>query len=222
MNVLEQAAVNLVIKKIKYIVLLSILSISVYAQNTLNNNSKPDTSAMYPINIVMLGNSITHGGNWQVLLNREDVAERGVVSDVLPGFYKRVQDIYKLNPKIIFLEGGVNDIYNNDPADTVFANYKKLIDDILARNIKVVVQSTLYVSGKYHHSAEKNLVIDELNTMLKKYCKEKQIEFIDLNPFLSENGKLKSDFTFDGVHLKGPAYILWAEQVNKYLSGIKF
>jgi len=208
--------------KIKYVFAFSLLWFWTYAQVPLSESTAPDSLLTPQFKIVMLGNSITHGGNWQMLLNRDDVAERGVVSDVLTGFYKRVQEIYKLNPKIIFTEGGINDIYNNDSAEIVFGNYKKLIEDILTRKIKVVVQSTLYVSSKYNHYAEKNKVVSELNALLKQYCKEKQIEFIDLNPLLSPEGTLKSEFTYDGVHLKGPAYLLWAEQVNGYLTKINF
>ncbi|MDP4115336.1 MAG: GDSL-type esterase/lipase family protein [Bacteroidota bacterium] len=208
--------------KIKYVFAFSLLWFWTYAQVPLSESTAPDSLLTPQFKIVMLGNSITHGGNWPMLLNRNDVAERGVVSDVLTGFYKRVQEIYKLKPKIIFTEGGINDIYNNDSAEIVFGNYKKLIEDILMRNIKVVVQSTLYVSSKYNHYAEKNKVVSELNALLKQYCKEKQIEFIDLNPLLSPEGTLKSEFTYDGVHLKGPAYLLWAEQVNGYLTKINF
>lgn len=208
--------------KIKYFLAISFICFTSFAQDSLSLRTKDDFTFINPIKIVMLGNSITHGGNWQVLLNREDVAERGVVSDVLPGFLRRVQYIYKLNPKIIFIEGGINDIYNNESADYVFSNYKILIEDILSKKIKVVVQSTLFVNTRYHHSAEKNEVVKQLDKLLKQYCKEKKIEFLELNLILSPEGILKSEYTFDGVHLTAPAYLLWAEQVHDLLKDINF
>ena len=58
------------------------------------------------INIVMLGNSITWGVNWNELLSRTDVANRGIPCEKTEDFLYRLDDIYKLKPKICFIMGG--------------------------------------------------------------------------------------------------------------------
>src|SRR4030042_1838861 len=99
--------------------------------------------------IVMLGNSITHGAVWSELLNRVNVVDRGIPSDIVAGFLNRMDYIYKLNPKICFIMGGVNDIYSWIPVETILSNYLEIINGLRARNIKVVIQSTLYTSKNY-------------------------------------------------------------------------
>lgn len=167
--------------------------------------------------IVMLGNSITHGASWPELLDRADVVERGIPSDVLQGFLNRMDYIYKLNPSVCFIMGGINDIYSGIPVDTVFMRYKKILSGLTERKIRPVIQSTLYVSPKWHDAAEKNIEVEKLNDMLIKFAEENKIDFLDLNKILSENKTLIDKYTFDGVHLTGAAYKLWAAEIEKVL-----
>ncbi|PJA96081.1 MAG: hypothetical protein CO129_08390, partial [Ignavibacteriales bacterium CG_4_9_14_3_um_filter_34_10] len=69
--------------------------------------------------IIMFGNSITHGGNWNELLGRKNVVERGIPSDNTEGMLNRINTIIKLNPKICFILAGVNDIYSGITVDNV-------------------------------------------------------------------------------------------------------
>ena len=92
----------------------------------------------------MLGNSITHGASWPELLGRSNVVERGIPSDVLRGYWARINDIYKLNPKIVFIMGGLNDIYNWTPVEEIYTVYIRIINDMRARKIIPVIQSTTY------------------------------------------------------------------------------
>lgn len=167
--------------------------------------------------IVMLGNSITHGVNWSELLDRTDVVERGIPSDVLQGFLNRMDYIYKLQPSVCFIMGGINDIYSGIPVDTVFSRYKKIISGLTERKIRPVIQSTLYVSPKWHDAAEKNIDVEKLNKMLLDFSAENKIDFVDLNKILSKNKLLIDKYTFDGVHLTGEAYKLWAVEIEKVL-----
>lgn len=172
------------------------------------------------VNIVMLGNSITKGCNWKALLNRVDIAERGVVSDQLVGFKKRIPYIFKLNPKVIFIEGGINDIYNDTPVLTIYQNYLELISSIQARGIKVVLQSILYVNPKWKKAIKNNVTVEILNDMLSKYCKVNNIPYIDLNKHYSEDKILKDEYTRDGLHLYPDAYVKWGEEISKTLTDL--
>ncbi len=46
--------------------------------------------------------------------------------------------------------------------------------------------------------------------------------FIDLWPVLAEEttGKMKRDFTTDGLHLSGAGYKAWAEAVRPFVEGL--
>jgi len=183
--------------------------------------------------IVMLGNSITHGANWNELLARPNVVERGIPSDIIEGFLHRMDYVYKLRPKICFIMGGVNDIYSWIPVETILQNYLEVINGLKARNIKVVIQSTLHTSpdwGKEWLSANRpdldireynegrNQEINRLNQLLSSYAKKNGIDFIDLNRSMAQGNFIKSDLTWDGTHLNGKGYKIWAQKIEGILS----
>lgn len=176
--------------------------------------------------IVMLGNSITQGADWGELLDRPYVVQRAVPGDILSGFLARMDFIHKLNPKIVFILGGINDIYSWIPVETVFANYVKILEDLKARNIIPVIQSTLYSAkswgkdfgGTPEINAGRNREVDKLNAMLKDYAAKNKIDFIDLNSQMkTDDDFLRPELTLDGLHLKAGGYKIWAAEVEKIL-----
>jgi hypothetical protein len=99
--------------------------------------------------IVMLGNSLTEWVDWNELLGRTGIANRGIASDVTYGYLQRMEFVYTLSPKICFVEGGINDIYANLPAGDVFENHVTIVEGLRKRNIIPVITSTLYTSTKW-------------------------------------------------------------------------
>ena len=59
--------------------------------------------------IVFLGDSQTNGCEWHEMLDRPNVKNRGISSDVIQGFADRVDAIVAGRPAKIFILGGVND-----------------------------------------------------------------------------------------------------------------
>ncbi|GHU83511.1 hypothetical protein FACS189468_8660 [Spirochaetia bacterium] len=98
------------------------------------------------IKIVMLGDSITQGIQWNELLGRADIANRGIGSDTTRGFLNRMADIIDLNHEFCFVMGGINDIGHTIPVKEIGINIKIIIDQCKYNNITPVVQSCLYVS----------------------------------------------------------------------------
>lgn len=168
--------------------------------------------------IVMLGNSITHGVNWSELLNRCNISEQGIPSDNLEGYLNRMIYVTRLNPKLCFIMGGINDIYAGLTVENTFETYKKVITDLRSNQIIPIIQSTLYVSPKWHDANIKNPEVTRLNELLKSYASEQKIEFIDLNAKLSVNNTLINDYTIDGVHLNARAYKIWGMELEKILN----
>jgi len=167
--------------------------------------------------VVMLGNSITHGANWNELLGRPDVIERGIPSDVLEGFLDRMDYIYDLNPKVCFIMGGINDIYNWVSVDALMINYIRVIRSLQVRDIIPVIQSTLYAGQDWPNSYDRNKEVTKLNGLLRTYCKKNNLEFIDLNRLMSRDNYLKPELTVDNLHLNGKGYRIWADEVEKVL-----
>jgi lysophospholipase L1-like esterase len=163
--------------------------------------------------IVMLGDSMTYGIDWNELFSRSDVANRGIAGDLTEGFIKRLSDIYELNPEICMIMGGINDINNDIPVRDIFANFTKIIEDLQANKITPIIQSTLFVSTMHENWKEKNEKVNELNSMLMDYAKANDISFIDINKELSNNGALDPSYTYDGMHLRGNGYEKWRDSV---------
>ena len=167
-------------------------------------------------NVVMLGDSITQAVDWRELLNRNDVVNRGIRGDITEGMLNRLQYIYKLKPKMVFLMGGINDIKSNDAAPREIAhNHQKIVTDLIDRQIKPVLTSTLFVSSTERKHKKINQKVDELNNLLKKLAAENDIPFIDLNSKLANGHALDQKYTIDGIHLMGNAYQIWGEEISR-------
>ena len=165
-------------------------------------------------NIVMLGNSITYRVNWNELLNRTDIINRGVGSDITEGMLNRLNYVLNASPNLCFIMGGVNDITVGIHSDTIVFNLKKIADVLKQNEIKPIIFSILYVADTYSNFYEFNKSIKQANTAIKKMCIDYKIEFIDLNLYLSDKEVLKSEYSFDGIHLTGPGYSKWRDVIS--------
>lgn len=171
----------------------------------LMNNERYET--------MMLGDSITDEGQWDELLDNTKVQNRGISGDTTDGVIYRLNSVSK-GIKQVFIMIGVNDIMRGKEVDEIFANYLKIIQTFKDKNIKVYIQSTLYIGESRKENF--NPKVEELDKRLEKYASENQITFINLNPIFAPQKVLKKEFTSDDLHLNGTAYKLWAEQIKKY------
>ena len=171
----------------------------------------------------MLGNSLTAGANWNELLGRPNVVGRGIPSDVLQGYYARINPIIQLKPKIVFILGGLNDVYNWTPIDEIYTDYLRVISLLKAKNIIPVIQSTIYAGkewgknwgGTSETNAGRNKEVDKLNKLLSDYAKRNNIDYIDLNSKMStKDNFLRPELTWDGVHLNSAGYRIWVKEVE--------
>ena len=162
---------------------------------------------------MMLGDSITDEGQWDELLNVSTVQNRGISGDTTSGVLERLDSISP-NIKKVFIMIGVNDIMRGASADEVYVNYLKIIKHFQKRNIKVHIQSTLFIGER--RAENFNEKVEELDKRLEKYAKENNITFINLNPIFAPNKILEKKFTFDDLHLNGSAYELWVKEIKKY------
>lgn len=189
-----------------------------YAPNWQNEVDKHRQLYTDTMTIVMLGNSITYEGNWSELLDRADVANRGIPGDVTHGMLARLGSVLQLQPKLVFLEAGINDILSGYPLEKTKQNYQALIDALLKNGIQPVVSLTFYT----RYVPEENRRVDELNQFLAAYCGQHQVPVIDLGSAFNENGRLRKHITHDGVHLSPDGYRLWAAEVKKVLGQLGY
>jgi lysophospholipase L1-like esterase len=167
--------------------------------------------------VVMLGNSLTYNVNWSELLNRKNIVNRGIISDITQGYLHRLDYVYKLKPKLCFIEGGINDLYANFQVEAIFENYVEIIKELKKHNIIPVIQSTICVANYYPEAAEKNIQVAELNSKLSEYARVNNIDYIDIKSLVTNNNYLMNKFTYDGLHLNAGGYKLWKPLVEKVL-----
>ena len=185
---------------------------------TLANEHFADRTELFSLrnpkrDIVMLGDSITEGGDFRQLTGRDDILNRGIGWDTSLGLTKRL-NLIGMDVKKCFILIGINDISRDIPIDSIFENYKIVIANLKAKNITPIIQSTLYTVDRIEFDNKK---VEELNTKLKEYAKENNIVFIDLNSVLSENKMLKQEYTHDGVHLNTKGYVVWMNAIKKHM-----
>jgi lysophospholipase L1-like esterase len=169
--------------------------------------------------IVMLGNSQTSRADWNELLTRDDIANRGIGSDITEGYLNRMDNVLNLNPKICFIEGGVNDIAKGIPADETINNLSRIIDTLTRHNITPVLTTVTLVGENYRKSESFNQKIKELNIGINILATEKGVTVIDLNPLVSDGNKLKQEFADqDGIHFMSKAYLIWRDELMKILN----
>lgn len=173
--------------------------------------------------IIFLGNSITDGGNFEELFKREDVKNRGIRSDIIPGVQKRLEQVVKGHPKKIFLLIGINDVSHGHSVDKLAERYETLVNEILQRSpeTQLYLQSIMPINndyGVYRNLKGKENTIVEFNKRIKEIAEKNDLEYIDLWPFLADkNGKLNKKYTNDGLHLTGPGYRAWTNGIRSYL-----
>lgn len=172
--------------------------------------------------IIMLGDSITAGGNWEQLLKGYNVANYGIPGDTTDGMLLRLEEIYMASPKKIFIMIGTNDTAFINPnlnddytIITVFNNYQKIVNSLRKNGIEVIIQSTLNVLSE--NTGRSNAEINRLNNLLKIFCSENDIKYLDINSVLTKNGLLQEQYTSDGLHLNEKGYEQWKLLITQEL-----
>ena len=166
--------------------------------------------------IIMFGNSITHQGKWEDILNRSDVVNWGIPGFTTEQLSWTIKDILKqYKPAICFIEGGINDYTLGITTERIYQNQIIVMDSLAHNKIIPVYQTTLYQL----HSEKINRSIDALNFLMQKFCEERGYGFIDLRPVLAKDGDMIPELTTDGTHLKPEAYIPWGKEIEKFLKG---
>ena len=182
-----------------------------------------DLLHVYSSDIIMLGNSLTDGAEWNELFDNCHVKNRGIVGDIIPGFFERLEPILKGQPRKIFIMGGVNDISHGVSADSIVSAMTQVVTTIQARcpKTEIYVQSMLPFNNDVRLwkllKGREQVVVDG-NKGLESMCQRLGVTFINLYPlFVGENGKMKPEYTNDGLHLMGGAYLIWRDALLPYI-----
>jgi lysophospholipase L1-like esterase len=139
-----------------------------------------------PNRVVFMGNSITQG--WShfnaSFFKNNPFVNRGIGGQTSPQMLVRFRtDVVNLNPKAVVIMAGTNDIAGNTgliSIENTAENIFSMAEIAMANNIAVYICSTLpAIDFLWSPGLEPASKIVKLNTILKNYCKENGLTYID-------------------------------------------
>lgn len=168
--------------------------------------------------VVFIGDSITE--NWltadPAFFEANGYINRGIGGQTTPQILLRFRvDVIGLNPKVVHILAGVNDIAGNTGPTTLAAiqgNLESMVEMARANNIEVVLGTVLPAAAfPWRPELRPAQHINDLNSWIRSYAARENIQLIDYEVLLSDGeGDLKRSLTHDGVHPHRAGYGLMA------------
>lgn len=222
--------------KINKVFLVFLLSI-VFFQNSnaqdwpdLNRFRKQNDSLGVPAEgeqrVVFMGNSITEG--WPnkdpEFFKNPNYVNRGIGGQTTPQMLLRFRaDVIDLQPKVVVILAGTNDIAGNTGPMTL----EEIRDNIISMSelaksngIEVVISSVLpALDYVWRPGLEPNIKIPKLNSMLKNYAENNDLIYLDyFNAMADDKNGLPKELAEDGVHPTIEGYAIMKPLVEKAIA----
>ena len=221
-------------RHITLLCLLAITTLNMEAQDWPNLNKYAADNAQLAApkpgeqRVVFMGNSITEG--WSPIqpafFYGKPYVNRGISGQTTPQMLLRFrQDVIALQPAVVVILAGTNDIAGNTgPMTTgqIMDNIKGMAELARANEIKVILCSVL-PAFDYSWKPGKNpdKVIPELNAMIKAYCGEQGIHYLDyFTEMADERNGLPKSLAEDGVHPNKQGYEIMAALADKAIAKV--
>ncbi len=162
--------------------------------------------------VVMIGDSITDGAEWEALFPSINIANRGIFGDTTTGLLARLNSITSTQAHKAFIMIGINDFSRGATVPEVYENYKNIVMHLKQKEMLIYIQSTILGGAR---KADVNPKILALNEELKTFAIATEgVTYIDLNKGLAPNGSLDPQFSRDEVHLNGEGYAVWRDLIQ--------
>ena len=182
--------------------------------------------------VVFMGNSITEA--WAILDSAFFVDNgyigRGISGQTTSQMLIRFRrDVIDLKPAVVVILAGTNDIAENAgpiSLEDVMGNIISMVQIAEKNNIRVILCSVLPAFDfPWHKGLQPAEKIVKLNSMIKSYCDENSIPYVDYYPKMVDERKgLDNKYTKDGVHPNYDGYrvmdSLVKEEIDKVLKSI--
>lgn len=149
--------------------------------------------------VVFMGNSITQGwSNFDPIFFIENpFVNRGISGQTTPQMLIRFRpDVVNLSPKSVVILAGINDIAGNTgpiSIENTAENIISMAEIATANNIQVFICSTLpAIDFPWSPGLNPSPKVIKLNSLLKKYCDDNNITYVDyFSSMVDNNGGLR-------------------------------
>jgi lysophospholipase L1-like esterase len=178
------------------------------------------TGAPAQRDVVVLGDSLTERGEWWELLE-QPVANRGIAGDTVADVRSRLDDIAALEPRVVFVLAGVNDLAAGTPPEVLAMHHAALVLELRRRlpRTRIVVEALLPVRDAL--AARDNIAtaaVRRTNQLLERAAAGAGADWLDAGAALADAaGELDPRYAIDGVHLSAAGYRAWAAALRPYL-----
>ena len=178
--------------------------------------------------VVFIGDSITEG--WSdfspEFFQQNNFVNRGISGQTTPQMLIRIKpDAVHLDPKMIVINGGTNDIAGNTGPSTpemIIDNLCSMAEIAIKNNIDVALTTILPVY-KYPGNdevADPPKIISFINSALEEYCKKNSLIYVDYYSSMVDGKKgLKSEYGNDGVHPTKEGYEVMEKAIKNVIPG---
>ena len=178
--------------------------------------------------IVFIGDSITEG--WSdfspEFFQQNNFVNRGISGQTTSQMLIRLKpDAVHLDPKMIVINGGTNDIAGNTGPSTpemIIDNLCSMAEIAIKNNIDVALTTILPVY-KYPGNdevADPPKIISFINSALEEYCKKNSLIYVDYYSSMVDGKKgLKSEYGNDGVHPIKEGYEVMEKAIKNVIPG---
>lgn len=171
--------------------------------------------------VVVVGDSLTERGEWWELLDRP-VANRGVAGDTVEAVRARLDDVAALDPRVVFVLVGVNDLLAGASPEALAARHAALFGELRARlpHARVVAESLLPIRDELvaRDAALTGATVRRANELCRRGAAAAGVDWLDVHARLADpDGELDARYSSDGLHLSGAGYRAWAAALLPYL-----
>lgn len=166
--------------------------------------------------VVFMGDSITEGWHLDVSFPGKPYVNRGISGQTSPQMLLRFrQDVIGLQPKVVVILAGTNDIAGNTGPMTLEqseGNLASMAELATANHIKVVLCSvTPAFDFPWQRGLEPAPKIDALNKWIKSWAAERGYVYVDYHSALKDaQDGLPPTLSRDGVHPLPAGYAIMA------------
>jgi lysophospholipase L1-like esterase len=179
--------------------------------------------------VVFMGDSITDnwGRHYGKFFPGKPYINRGISGQTTPQMLIRFRaDVIALQPKAVVILAGTNDIAGNTGPSTL-----EMIEDNLtsmnelaqANHIKVILAAVMPTCDYIKPQSERrpNSKIIELNKWIKRYAATHNAGYLDyFTPMVDDQGALKREITYDGLHPNDAGYELITPIAQKAIDAV--
>lgn len=178
--------------------------------------------------VVMLGDSLTDFGEWQELLGRCDVLNRGIGADTLSRAGARIDTVVALQPRAVVVMLGINDLLRGRSVEQTLGDHAALIELLHERlpGAHLLVQGLLPVRPGSTEKVEIDTALvrrfnEGLRAAANSPGRALYSSYVDVGAeMIGADGELDSSLTTDGLHLNGRGYELWRDALTAELARV--